>query len=58
MIISYDNIVGKQFLDFLSGLTVLPLVTGLSSILIITLLQELKVFPYRLHVYCTSMGIL
>ena len=46
-------------LDFLAGLIVFSLVTGLSYILVIVLLQELTVFPYRLQeVYCTSMGLL
>ena len=42
-IILYDNVVGKWLLNF-------------SYILIVVLLQELIVFPYRLQVYCTSMG--
>ena len=37
-------------------MTVFFLVTGLSNILIIVLLQELTAFTYRLNVYCTSMG--
>ena len=43
VIILYDNVVGKRLLDFLAGLTVFPLVTDLSYILIIVLLQELTV---------------
>ena len=41
-----------------AGLTIFYLVTGLSYILIIVLLQELIVFSYRLQVFCTSMGLL
>ena len=50
VIISYDNVVGKCLLDFLAGLTVFSLVTGLPCILIIVLLQELTVFTYGLQV--------
>ena len=59
VIISYDNIVGKWLLDFLAGITVLSLVAGyLIYILVIVLLQELTMFPYRLQVYCTSKGFI
>ena len=49
---------GKRLLDFLAGLTIFSLVTGLSYYLIIVLLQELTVFLHRLHVYFTSMSLL
>ena len=54
---SYDDVVGKRLLDLLAGLTVFSLVTDLSYILIIVLLQELTVFPYRLQVYYTSIDL-
>ena len=54
----YNNAVSKWLHDFLAGLTVFSPVTGLSYILIIVLLQELIVFPYRLQVYCMSIGLL
>ena len=51
VIIWYNNVVGKSSVDFLpAGLIVLSLVTGFSYILIIVLLQELIVFPYRLQI--------
>ena len=56
--ISYDDVVGKLLLDFLAGLTVFSLITGLSYIWIIFLLQELTVFPFMSQVSCTSMGLL
>ena len=58
VIIPCHNVVGKRLLDFLAGLTIFSLVTGLSYIMISVLLQELTVFPYRLQVYCMSMGLL
>ena len=58
MIMSYDKVVGKRLLDFLAGFTVFSQATGLFYILIAVLLQELTVFPYRLQVYCMSMGLL
>ena len=48
-----DNVV-----DFLAGLTAFSLVTGLSYILVIALLQELTVSPCTLQVYCTSIGFI
>ena len=49
-----DYLIFLQF-DFLICLAICSLFTGLSYILIIVLLQELTVFPYRLPVYCMSM---
>ena len=57
VIISYENVLGKRLLDFLASSTVFSLLTVLSYILIIVLLQ-LTVFSNRLEVYCTSMGSL
>ena len=41
MIISYDHAVGKFLRNFIAGVTVFSLVTGLYCALIIVLLQEL-----------------
>ena len=48
VMIWYNNVGGKRLVDFLAGLTVFSPITGLSYVLIVILLQELMVFPYRL----------
>ena len=53
-----NNVVGERLLDFLAVLTVFSLVhVSLIFYLIIVLLLELIVFPYRLQVLFTSMGL-
>ena len=49
----------KWLLDFLEGLIVSSLITGLIYILVMVLLQELIVFPsLQVTSFCMSMGLL
>ena len=58
VMISYDNFVGKWLLDFLADLAGFLSSCRFILYFAFVLSQELTVFPYRLQVYCTSMGLL